>query len=301
MAIEALEGLTDEQLFADANADEAPADTPVVEAPEAPAEQPGQARDDAGRFAGKPEAEPEAVAGVVAEEQGDKPGAADQSGRVPSGVHRQLREDRDRIASELENLRAERAAWQVQNRQQPKPVEQPAKAPKPDPLLDPDGYDAYIEAKVEARIINDRRDLDLELTRQSNIETFDKAHAEAMRLKAAGDPAFAELSRKMNETLQPGKLLLKWHQDRAVSAEVGTDPNAYFDKRLEAYLADAANQAKVLERIRGGAQTQVAGNGGKPPATQLPPSLTRATNAAAARTADDDDISDEGLWRHANA
>jgi hypothetical protein len=42
MAIEALEGLTDEQLFSEANADEAPADTAVAEPASEPAEQQGK-------------------------------------------------------------------------------------------------------------------------------------------------------------------------------------------------------------------------------------------------------------------
>lgn len=297
MAIEALAGLTDEQLFNEANADEEPADIAAPETPEPPAEQPGQARDEeTGRWAAKP-AEPETPAAT------DPPARApvdDNAAMVPSWRVREINDEKRTLADRLAALEAERQQWQRQQAQ-PKPEPAAEKAAKPDPLLDPDGYDAYIEAKVEARILNDRRDLDLELTRQANTEAFDKAHNEAMRLKAAGDPAFAELSQKMRSTMQPGKVLLNWHQERSVRAEVGTDPNAYFDKRLEAFLADPANQAKMLERIRGGAQTQAAGNGGKPPATSLPPSLTRATNAGSAHTADDDDVSDEGLWRHANA
>jgi hypothetical protein len=295
MAIEALEGLTDEQLFKDANADEAPADPVVAEVAETPAEQLGQARDEAGRFAGKPEPQPEAP---VATDPPARAPVDDNAAMVPSWRVREINDEKRTLADRLAALEAEKANWQRPQVQQPQPQPAAEKEAKPDPLLDPDGYDKYIEAKVETRILNDRRDLDLELTRQANTETFDKAHNEAMRLKAAGDPAFAELSRKMNLTLQPGKLLLKWHQDRMISAEVGPDPNAYFDKRLEAFLTDPANQAKVLERIRGGVQP--AGNG-KPAPVSLPPSLTRATNAGPVLSADDNDVSDEGLWRHANA
>jgi hypothetical protein len=60
MAIEALEGVTDEELFNQANADEAPADEAVVE-PAEPAEQVEQPRDEAGRFAEKPADEPVAL------------------------------------------------------------------------------------------------------------------------------------------------------------------------------------------------------------------------------------------------
>jgi hypothetical protein len=52
-----LEGLSDEELFNDANSDEAPAEA-VVEAAEAPAEQEEQPRDEAGRFAAQAADEP---------------------------------------------------------------------------------------------------------------------------------------------------------------------------------------------------------------------------------------------------
>lgn len=292
MAIEALEGLTDEQLFSEANADEAPAEKVEAEAPE-PAEQPGPARDEAGRFA-KADPEPETVA---ATDPPAKTPVDDNAAQVPSWRVREINEEKRAALTELEALRGEFSRAQLQLRQQqPKPVET-VKVEKPDPLLDPDGYEKYLEQKFEAKRREDRQDTDMELTRQSNTEAFDKAHNEAMRLKNSGSPEFLELSQKMKDSLQPGKVLLKWHQDRTVRAEVGDDPNAYFDKRLEAFLTDPANQAKVLERIRGGVQP--AANGKAPP-VNLPPSLTRVASAAA-NSADDDDISDDGLWRHANA
>lgn len=287
MAIEALEGLTDEQLFNDANADEAPADTPVADAPEAPAEQPGQARDEAGRFSGKPEDQPETPAAT------DHPARApadDNAAQVPSWRVREINEEKRQIAAERDALRAEREQWQRQP-PQPKPVEA-ARVEKPDPLLDPEGYARSVRDEIRNEIINERREESLQRAAESNPDEFKEAYAAAQK---AVDPA---LKARMQGSRDPGKTLLEWHREQKTRAEVGTDPNAYFDKRLEAFLADPANQAKMLERIRGGVQP--AGNG-KPPATSLPPSLTRATNAAASHTADDDDVTDDGLWRHANA
>jgi hypothetical protein len=104
----------------------------------------------------------------------------------------------------------------------------------------------------------------------------------------------------MQQSRDPGETLIQWHRENKTRAEVGNDPNAYFDKRFEAYLSDPANQAKVLERIRGGAQPQ-PGAPRQASAVNLPPSLTRATNASADVSADDNDISNDALWRHANA
>jgi hypothetical protein len=103
----------------------------------------------------------------------------------------------------------------------------------------------------------------------------------------------------MQQSRDPGETLMEWHREQKTRAEVGTDPNAYFDKRLEAFLADPANQAKVLERIRGGSSTgrQWKARAGIP-ASIPDPSDQRSRNGI---SADDDDVSDEGLWRHANA
>lgn len=290
MAIEALEGLTDQQLFSEANADEAPADTVVAEPAEAPAEQPGQPRDDAtGRWTGKPETAPETPS---ATDQPAKAPVDDNAAMVPSWRVREINEEKRQQAAELEALRAERAQWQ-QRQQQAQPEAKPAQQPaKPDPLLDPDGYAEWVENRAQQRYLNERSEDSLQRARKANPKDFDEAYAAATK---ALDPA---LRVWMQNSRDPGETLLEWHREQKTRAEVGSDPNAYFDKRLDAFLNDPANQAKVLERIRGGVQP--AANGKAPP-VNLPPSLTRATNAAAANAADDDDVSDEGLWRHANA
>jgi hypothetical protein len=288
MSIKALEGLTDEQLFSEANSDEAPAEA-VAEPAGEPAEQDGQPRDDAGRFAGKPETPPETVA---AAEPPARPQVDDNAPMVPSWRVREINEEKRTALAELETLRAERAQWQ--QRQQPpapKPVEQP-KAEEPDPLLDPKGYAAYVKEEARQELLAERREESLQNAREANPKEFDEAYAAAMQARDPGMLARVQASRN------PGKALMDWHRERKASAEVGSDPNAYFDKRLEAFLADPANQAKVLDRIRGTVQPAPAG---KPAPTSLPPSLTRATNAAAITAADDDDVSDDGLWRHANA
>lgn len=277
--IEALEGVTDQDLFNGANADEAPAETPVAEVVEAPAEQP---RDDAGRFSGKPEEKPETVVAPAAKEPVD-----DNAAMVPSWRVREINEEKRSLADKLAALEAERSSWQRQQQEKPKPAEKAED--EPDPLLQPKEFRELIERRVEASILNDRREQSLSRAREANQVEFDEAYTAAQK---AIDPA---LKARMQSSRDPGKTLLDWHRENKTRAEVGNDPNAYFDKRLEAYLSDTANQAKLLERIRGGIQPA-----GKSPPVSLPPSLTRATAAAANETVDND-ISNDGLWRHANA
>jgi hypothetical protein len=286
-------GMSDQELFDQANADEAPAEEAVVEVPEAPAEQEGQPRDEHGRFAGKPADEPAPVAEVQAE--APKPAVDDNAAMVPSWRVREINEEKRALADKVANFEAERLQWQ-QRQAQPAPQPQaPApKVEKPDPLLDPEGYEKYLETKFEEKLLNNHRESSLAQAHRTYKAEFEEAYAAAQKQV---DPA---LRARMQQSRDPGETLMQWHRERKTMAEVGTDPNAFFEKRFEAYLADPANQAKVLERIRGTAQQQ-PGATRQAPATSLPPSLTRATNASAITSADDDDISDEGLWRSANA
>jgi hypothetical protein len=290
MSIEALEGLTDEQLFSDANADEDTTEQVVAEPapePEAVTEQP--------TAAGVEPAEP------VATDPPARTPVDDNAPQVPSWRVREINEEKRAALAELETLRAERAQWQQRQQTAPQPVKEPEKVAKPDPLIDPVGYEAYLEEKFEARQINTTREIDLRLTRQSNVEIFDKAYGESQRLKEARDPAFLELSQKMNNTMAPGKVLLDWYNQRTLQAEVGTDLNAFRQREQERLLSDPAFLAKAIEKARVAAQPSTQPGAKTPSATSLPPSLTRATNASTITSADDDDVSDDGLWRHANA
>lgn len=294
MTIPALDGVTDQELFDQANADEAPADEAVVEAPAAepeqapePAEQ-TQARDEHGRFASerKPEEAPPAT-------QGEQP----RGERIPLAEYLSEREKRQTYENELkaerERIAQERQEFERRIQALQKPAE-PVKVEKPDPLLDPEGYEKYLETKFEEKLLNNHREASLAQAHRTYKQEFEEAYAAAQKVV---DPA---LRARMQQSRDPGETLMEWHREQKVRAEVGNDPNAFFEKRFEAYLADPANQAKLLERIRGGVQPQQPGAARQAPPVNLPPSLTRATNASADMSADDNDLSNDGLWRHAN-
>jgi hypothetical protein len=292
MSIEALEGITDEQLFNDANSDEPVADEAPPEPAAEPVEQDGQPRDEAGRFAGKPAEEPAPVVEAVTE--AIKPAVDDNAAQVPSWRVREINEEKRQLAERLTALETERNQW-LADRQRLQSLEKPPEqAAKPDPLLDPEGYEKYLETKFEEKLLNNHRESSLAQAHRTYKTEFEEAYAAAQKQI---DPA---LKARMQQSRDPGETLIQWHRENKTRAEVGNDPNAYFDKRFEAYLADPANQAKVLERIRGGVQPQPGAPRQAAP-VNLPPSLTRATNASANVSADDNDISNDALWRHANA
>jgi hypothetical protein len=286
-------GVSDQELFDQANADEMPADEAVVEVQAEPEQVEGQPRDEAGRFASLSRSEQ--LAEVAAEAKPAPEPVDDNAPQVPSWRVREINEEKRAAIAERDALKAERDEFKrLVEETRRRPVEapkEPVKVEKPDPLLDPEGYEKYLETKFEEKLLNNHRESSLAQAHRTYKSEFEEAYAAAQKQI---DPALAA---RMQQSRDPGETLMQWHRERKTMAEVGNDPNAFFEKRFEAYLADPANQAKVLERIRGGVQP---GAQRQAPSTSLPPSLTRATNAATA-TADDDDISDEGLWRSANA
>lgn len=278
-----IEEVSEEDLFNDAVSDET-SDDPVVseQAVDQPEREP--VRDGSGRFA---KAEAEVEQPIVAEAE-QKPAGDDSTGQIPAWRLREIREERDELKRQLEEARRAPAAQPKQE------VAAPAKAEKPDPLLDPEGYEKYLDDKFEAKRLNDRRDMDLELTRQANTEAFDTAHNEAMRLKAAGDPAFAELAQKMQSTTTPGKVLMKWHQERAMKAEIGDDLAAFKQRQREELLKDPEFLAKAVEAARSSAQPQANGR----PRVELPPSMSSASRSnALLKSSSNGDVSDEQLFQ----
>lgn len=288
--------INDAELFSEAMAD-TPAE-PAVEAEQASAESEAQARDDKGRFAAKEEkteAEPEPTA------EQRKVEDEDRHGQIPSWRLREEREARAEAQKQLESERAERAKLAAQLElmqrqpalaQQPKPAEQPREQ-RPDPLIDPEGYERYMENKFEQRLLTERRELSLAQAHRTYKKDFDEAYASAQEAMAKGDAA---LIARMQRSRDPGETLIEWHREQKVMREVGNDPNAFFEKRLESYLSDPANLAKVMEKARGtAANTQT-----QRPNVQLPPSLASMSRADSSRGgADDTDISDEGLFGYA--
>jgi hypothetical protein len=86
--------------------------------------------------------------------------------------------------------------------------------------------------------------------------------------------------------------VVQWHKRQSVLTSVGDDPQAWFDKQLEARMADPQFQAKLLEKVKGSAAT-------KPSAVKIPPSLSRTT-AAASNSGDQlGDMSDRSLFEYA--
>lgn len=298
----------DAELFKGAMSDEPIADelevAPETPEPETPAE-PEQPRNPDGTYATKaaeqpktePEVKPEITDPVVTDE-------TDKAAQVPSWRLREISEERQAALKRAEAAEAGRLQYanqladvQRQLAQLQKPVET-KQEDEPDPLLDPQGFKAYLQNQFRAELTNMSRNLQMERAHERHGEVFEKAYASAQQAIASGD---VQLRARMNNAANAGEELVKWHRERETVREVGTDPAAYRQKVLDDALKDPTYLAKAIAAANaaaGGGTAQPNG-GGQPSPIQLPPSLTSAARADAHRgDLDDNDVSDEALFRY---
>jgi hypothetical protein len=273
----------DSELF-----NQAMADDPAEEMPaELAAPEGSQPRDDQGRFASPaPKETPPATTQPPADDR-----LVDH--RIPLAEHLTAREraykaeqERDQYRQHLDAMQRQLAEMRYASQPKPEP------AAKPDPLLDPDAYEAYIERKFEDRLLGERREQSMRMAQRSYRDEFPEAYRAAQVAMSQGDHA---LQARMHASGDPGETLIEWHREQRTVREVGNDPNAWLERKLEERLNDPAFLAKAIERARG-----AAGGNGKAaaPRVNLPPSLSRTANVSAV-SSDAFEMSDAALFRDA--
>jgi hypothetical protein len=264
----------DQELFNDAEAPEAP-DTPVAAAAEPEqTEQP----------------EP-VVAEATTEATTEKPAVDDNAPLVPSWRLREINEEKRRATEEADRLKAELAALrQAQPRQQEQP--KPDMPAKPDPLLDPEGYAKAVRDEIREEIIAERRETSLHAAHAKYTTEFEEAYSAAQK---AVDPA---LKARMQTSRDPGETLIQWHREQKTRQEIGGDLNAYKQRLREEALKDPEFRKAAMAAWQAEATPLTNGR----PNVALPPSINGVSrsNAALSSTVGND-LSDDGLWEHANA
>lgn len=263
----------DEQSLFDAAVSDEPVEVQVIE--DAAEPEAGQPRDEHGKFAKVEEPEP-----VVAE--AEKPAVDDNAPQVPSWRVREINDEKRALAEKVAALEAERQNWQRQQVQE-KPAPK-VEVAKPDPLLDPEGYEKYLEAKFEERLLNDRREASLATAHRVYKTEFEEAYAAAQKQV---DPA---LRARMQQSRDPGETLMEWHREQKTRAEVGSDLKAYKEKLRKEALEDPEFRKAAMEAWR----EQAPSNGRS--RVDLPPSLNGASRSNALLRSADGYIPDAELW-----
>lgn len=266
-------------------------ETPPVEEVAEVAETP---RDERGRFAPKTVAEQEAeqVAQVqpetpITEQPKDNHGIPPWRLKEEADARRAANEEAQRYRNEVDELRRQMQAIQKQN--EPKPV-------VPDLYENPDGFVDHrtnqaidpIKSEIsQMREYYSQRDA----VREHGAEKVKAAYEALDRGLKSRDPEAAAVYQRAMSSIDPYGDIMKWHKKQTIFSTIGDDPDAFVERQIEERLKDPTYQAKVLERIRGTAQTRPS------TVTPLPPSLNRATSAAA--LSGDEDESDAGLLQSA--
>jgi len=274
---------------------------PVTEQPQeqqAEPEKAEQPRDEHGRFVAKTEepAKPEPVEAKPPEPEQPR----DDDGKVPSWRLRELRE-----AREAAERRAEEASRQAYAQQQQLAALQRQLAelqrPKPEPVdffQNPDGAIEQRLSPIEARFAQLESTMRLNTSRALAVATHGAKAVSEMesaveKASREGHPEMQLLAAQMRASDDPVGVAMQWHKRSRMMEVTGGDPEAYRQRVLDEAMKDPAFQAKVLEAARGQVQPNTRPN------IQLPPSLSKVPASAPERQADDSDMSDAGLFRHA--
>jgi hypothetical protein len=119
------------------------------------------------------------------------------------------------------------------------------------------------------------------------VDGAEAAFLQAMNAKTLDPMEYEQVVQSPNRY----DAVVQWHRRHQTFSQVGDDPAAWFEKQLEAKLADPAFQTALLEKVRGGASA-------RPGAVKIPPSLSKSSGANGSG-AELGDMSDASLFAHA--
>src|SRR5262245_19900652 len=188
---------------------------PQAKEPEAEAPKEGRARDpETGRFTkaepAAAESKPAADEQPVDKPQGEPAERPDE--QVPSWRLREINEEKRRAQQELETMRVEHARMQAYLAQLQR-AQQPAApaTPPPDPLVDPNAYNAYQDRRAEEReqrllqqMAHERLNMNLEMTHMRHGERFEKAYE---ALVTEGQRGNQQLVQQLVRQANPGEAI----------------------------------------------------------------------------------------------
>lgn len=159
-----------------------------------------------------------------------------------------------------------------------------ANTPQPDPLsqfaADPAGF-LQQQVSPVARQVTEMREMVLELhaAQAHGAERVEAAKRAAEALRDSGDPAMGALVARIVNAANPFDELVRWHDDHALMARLGDDPEAYINAEVERRLAggppqhpaayNARSMPPSFAGARNGAPRQGQNHGGPRPLSEI--------------------------------
>ncbi len=225
--------------------------------------------------------------------------------RVPLRELLDERERRQQVQSQVQAMQQQMAQQQQYQQQQAQAQQQ--QQGMPDIFEHPEYYQNtiaemqqyapqlqnHIQQQVNQQLAMARHEMMGEMSlmnaRRKDPESYDAAWADLTKRVQGGDNTWRH---QVLTSQDPGETLLELHKRESTYTNVGGDPDAYVNQRIEELKQDPKFLAEVLEA----AQSM----GGQPssPKINLPPSLTKAggTGANVGNTS----ISQSDLWDEIN-
>lgn len=135
---------------------------------------------------------------------------------------------------------------------------QPEQPKAPDPLDDPQGYQAYQQQHVANSTLNVKLDLSEDMARTAHGDAVVDEAFQAFQ--ATADQATRQA---IMAARSPWNEVVKWHKQNQVAQEIGNDPAAY--------------AAKVEAEIRAKVEAEMVAKQAKDKAAQAAPSMANVT------------------------
>jgi hypothetical protein len=210
----------------------------------------------------------------------DQAGDRQDARGVPSARMREEAErrrvaeaERDRAQAEAREVRARLDAVEARQRQPQRQDGEPDPNAPPDMFADPEGWARHQRESI-TREFNERRiNGSFDDAREQHGDKFVEAF---QTLQRSQNPQLVSAIVNANN---PGRALMRWHQQQSLVSEIGDDPAAFRQKVREELLADPEVRRAVIT----GAREQATRTGNTQ--TRLPPSLNGATGGTSHRGA----------------
>lgn len=275
--------IDDQELFESVTNRDEPIEAEVAEPAEATTDDVN--RDEQGRFAAKAETT-------------ETPATAEPAGKdeahVPSW---RLREQTERAEA------AERRSQQMQSDFERRFNELQSRLPRPETPVVPDVFenpDGFLQHGVRQAVdpvkneISQLREFysQKEAIREHGPEKVKAAYDAIAQGMQSRDPEVNAIYQRAMSSLDPYGEIVKWYQQKTVFAQIGSDPNKWFEQEVE---RRAKEDPAFLEKLK--AASAPNPNAPQTPANlvRLPPSMNRLSTAAAPQS-DGADMSDAELF-----
>jgi hypothetical protein len=197
----------------------------------------------------------------------------------PSRLLREANERRRQIEGELANARARIAAYEVAQTRQAQELQPPQVDDASDidlMLSNPRQWAANQRAEILRDIRAENVNASLGAAHEEHGQEFEAAYRALLALNPQDPLARAQVQRVWNAP-NAGSALMRWHKQQRTFNEIGDDPDAWFERRLQERLSDPETRRETLASMR---QDAMRGDDGRPRTrTRLPRSLNSASGS----------------------